>query len=178
MSEFADLRSGKKADVGAWLAERLGPRYAYDSEALDPMRTHHAAKGVWKWRLSSGALHRIDTSVVVQAVRAELDFAYYAALDDTTFTARAVERLSSDRFIDVAVMPVLRKLLALPVAPRPVRRRKPKAMVTRRRAAAPAPYRRRRCAECALVSNSGGIGLHQKNTGHTGWVELDPTYSG
>lgn len=172
---YAELRSGKSADVGLWLAERLQARYVYDSEAPDRYSQNYFARGVWHWRLASGQLHRVDASVVVQAVRAELDLAYYAALDDTTFTARAVERLSSDRFIEGAVMPVLRRLLALPVASKPKRKPPTPTEAKRLRAGASTMHRRRRCAECSLESNSGGIGLHQKATGHTGWTVLEPT---
>ncbi len=31
---------------------------------------------------------------------------------------------------------------------------------------------RRRCLSCGLVSNRGGIGLHQRASGHTGYEEV------
>lgn len=32
--------------------------------------------------------------------------------------------------------------------------------------------RRRRCLECGKMSNPGGLGFHQKGTGHTGWEDV------
>jgi hypothetical protein len=32
--------------------------------------------------------------------------------------------------------------------------------------------RRRMCKDCDRISTPAAIGLHQKNTGHVGWIEL------
>jgi hypothetical protein len=172
--EYAELRAGNSDDIGLWLAERLASRYAFDSEKTESTgHTTGFRRGVWMWRLSSGRLHRIDTSVVVQAVRCELDHVYYRLLDDTTVTAAAVERLSSDRFIQSSVMPVLRMLLALPTT-KPAKPAKP-ARAASGASGTKSMKRRRRCHECGMVSTPANLGWHQKRSGHTGWTELEPT---
>lgn len=50
--------------------------------------------------------------------------------------------------------------------------RRPAASPPQRKASAPVPAnlaQRRRCQECPMVASPGGMGLHQKASGHTGW---------
>jgi hypothetical protein len=183
---WAEPVSGHRDDVGLWLARRLADRYAYE-----PGAEGTRGAGQWYWRLVSGRLHPVDSSVVASAINGELAHVYYRLIDDTTFTAQQIDRLLSPSYVESCLMPVLRMLLTVPGAeprkPRATAPKKPKestepkprqfseaSLDNIRSAAARTQARRRRCEECGMVTTPPAMGLHQRSSAHEGWTELEP----